>query len=54
MAVTWRWTASVPGAPEAEVTEAELESDEAELEKAKLQFSGLLAGLGERATAIID
>ena len=53
MAATWRRTTSLPGAPEADVADAELESAEAKLEKAKLQFSGLMAGQGERAPAII-
>ena len=47
MAATWRRTASLPGAPEAEVMETELESAEAELEKAKLWFSGFMVVQGD-------
>jgi hypothetical protein len=49
----WRWTTSLPVPPEAEVTVAEVESAEAELETVKLQFSWFIAGHGEQAPVII-
>ena len=53
MGPTSRLTTSVPGALEAELTEAEVESVEAELKTVKFQFLGLMAGDGNRTPAII-